>query len=149
MFEFLLLALITTQEPISVQIYQEMADCQNAASELTAFAESNYTDLKWDADLLSNRLAFLIMDHNSKWEAVQIAEPKNDSLIELITNINQARNTAQEYDLPDLVATTTLMLKLAEELLQNEQRPVLPNEEVPEYLLSSIEVRYACIAVPT
>ena len=49
MFEFLLLALITTQEPISVQKYQEMADCQNAASELTAFAESNYTDLKWDA----------------------------------------------------------------------------------------------------
>lgn len=149
MFEFLLLALITTQEPISVQKYQEMADCQNAASELTAFAESNYTDLKWDADLLSNELVTMIINHNSKWEAVQIAEPKDASLIELVTNINQAKNTAQEYDLPDLVAETTLMLKLAEELLQNEQRPVLPNEEVPEYLLSSIEVRYACIAVPT
>jgi len=69
--------------------------------------------------------------------------------MELITNINQARNTAQEYDLPNLVAETTLMLKLAEELLQNEQRPVLPNKDVPEYLLSSIEVLYACIAVPT
>ena len=66
MFEFLLLALITTQEPISVEKYEEMADCQNAASELTAFAESNYTDLKWDADLLLNELVAMIIDHNLK-----------------------------------------------------------------------------------
>ena len=43
-----------------------MADCQNAASELTAFAESNYTDLKWDADLLLNELVAMIIDHNLK-----------------------------------------------------------------------------------
>ena len=155
-FEFTLLALIDANSPIELRRYDKIEKCQNDASSLTNVVRLNYTDLKYDATPVKEQLMQMLNNYNARWEAIQIPLPKPEEIElspvfwvpSLISNISDVITLGAFYDLPELVIEAKKMQLFANEILDNAERPEMPNAAVPDYMLNLNEISYKCIVAP-
>lgn len=155
-FEFILLALINANTPMILQRYNDMEKCQKDASILTGYVDLNYTELKYDSAPVKERLMQMLAAYNARWEAIQIPVPTPEEVElptvswvpSLISNISNVIKIGEGYDLPELVIEAKTMQLFATEMLDNAERPNVPNATVPEHMLSPTEVTYKCVVAP-
>ena len=74
-FEFLLIAMIDGQQPITLQRYEQLIPCQEAAMGVDEFVKRNYNELKRNPDFLRTLLLEMLAEFNAKWETLQIPVP--------------------------------------------------------------------------
>ena len=155
-YEFVLLALINANAPMALQRYDHMEDCQEDASNLSSYVGLNYTELKYDSEPVKERLMQMLATYNARWEAIQIPVPTPAEVElptvswvpSLISNIANVIKIGEGYDLPELVVEAKTIEIFAIEMLENAERPNVPNATAPEYMLDKTEITYKCVAAP-
>jgi len=155
-FEFLLLALIDGQEPITVSRYEALNICQGNARQVTEYVQNNYTELKNSDEI--DKLAILgkLAEFNEKWEMVKLPVPSvedTDSTSnlwakKLLRDAEDAVGKAIEYGSADLEVAALLLVVNIQAYIENSERPTTAKTEQPAFTVAPAGVTYVCLAVP-
>ena len=155
-FIFLLIALIDNREPLTINKYAQMSECQFAAKNLTDYVDDNYTDLKYNIEPVKELFLKKLATFGLKRETLNFPFPlkseREKPIDEWVPKILEEILIAQEYgvtlDVPELRKEAQELKIIAEEMLENSDRYVTPKENPPLFLISKDNIAYVCMAAP-
>lgn len=155
-FEFLLLALIDGQEPITVSRHEALSICQGNARQVTEYVQNNYTEVKNEDEV--DKLAILgqLAEFNEKWELVKLPVPSvedTDSTSnlwakKLLRDAEDAARKAIEYGSIDLEIAAMVLIVNIQAYIENSERPTTAKTEHPAFTVAPSDVKYVCLATP-
>ena len=155
-FEFLLIAMIDGQQPITLQRYVQLIPCQKAAIGVDEFVNQNYTELKTDLEFAKTVLLGELAAFNKKWEAVKIPVPSVEETdggsplwAEKIKNSAFDANI-KGIDLlsPELTEDALKLWRSAIQYIENSRKPDFFVEDKLVGFIEPNRIEYFCIATP-
>lgn len=155
-FEFLLLALIDGQEPITVKRYDALNSCQDDAGQVTEYVHNNYTELRNADDVQKIVILGLLAEFNEKWEMMKLPVPSIEDTDgasnlwakKLFRDAVDAAGKATEYGSIDLQVDALNLQVEAQRYIENSERPTTAKAEQLDFTMDPSGVRYICLAVP-
>jgi hypothetical protein len=155
-FEFLLIAMIDGQQPITLQQYAQLIPCQEAAISVDGFVNQNYTELKTDLEFAKTALLGELADFNEKWEAVKIPFPSVEETdgrsplwAEKIRNsAYDASMKALELLSPELSEDANKLWSSAMQYIDDSRKPDFFIEDKLVGFIEPNRIEYFCIATP-
>ena len=155
-FEFLLLAFIDGQAPITVKKYETLSVCQENARQVTEYVQNNYTELKNADDLEKLIVLGLLAEFNETWEMVKLPVPSvadtesasNLWAKKLLVDAEATRLKGIEFGSLELLEDVVVLKFELQKYIENSELPSQPNGEQPNFTVNRTGVRYSCLAVP-
>ena len=157
--EFLLLALLDGQEPLILKKYDHLGECQGDAWEASTFVSNNYLsgfDILTTPEIGTWVLIRDIANFNSRYKRNTIPIPSlqeteglvNRWLARLISAAEDVNLTALEEGQVRMAEDSSFISKSARDLNEYWEQKASPRKELPNFTLSSLEVKYTCLAAP-
>jgi hypothetical protein len=155
-FEFLLIAMIDGQQPLTIQRYEIPYMCELDALDVSQFVNQNYTELKSDWKRLQENFVEQLTVFNDKWTNLQLPVPENEmkedewvNYAELIVKATKDLDqTGTELNLPDLMTDALLVQTHATNLIENQNKRLEPPQSHDFGYLDPNRIEYFCIAAP-
>ena len=155
-FEFLLIALIDGQQPITLNRYNDDTYCLSAAMELSRFARKNYPDENTRAEKTKRALIYELAQFNEKWTASKIEMPSDEEIDgissqwaeSIYADALEAETKGLEIDMPELSSDAMLVKILAKTFVENKNEPNAQKDELNQYFIDPDRVDYFCLATP-
>ena len=155
-FEFLLIAMIDGQQPITLQRYAQLIPCQEAAISVDEFVNQNYTELKTDLEFTKTVLLGELANFNKKWELLKIPVPSIEETDgaspiwaeKIEKSALDAYIQGIELVAPDMAKDAEKLRISAVQYIENSRKPDFFVEDKLVGFIEPNRVEYFCIATP-